>query len=53
MLDHTLHNQLDDLMDVLEGLLASISPGCSSLAFQGRAIGVPAIFIRLRTTLKV
>lgn len=47
MFDHAFHHQLDDLIDMLKGLFSSMAPYRAAFAFQGRAIRVPPIFIRL------
>jgi hypothetical protein len=46
MLDHALHNQLNNFVDVLQCFIAGMPPCGSSLGFQDRAIGVPVVIVR-------
>ena len=46
VLDHTFDDQLHNFVDVLQRFFSRKPPSRCSLAFQCRAIGMPAIFIR-------
>jgi hypothetical protein len=53
VLDHALHDEADDLIDVPQRFFAGATPSGGAPLMQGRAVRVPAVFVRLNDNLKV